>query len=169
MAHLHVHTRKGYQRLPRTIVITILVLFLSVTVAFYLMRMKARQTAYLGLAARYADLAGRYSQRSQSDSSVAQLFAEDVPNLEKLARTAVADGEAQEAATLQSMVTQKRNESERLKAEARRWTEVSRYYTLMQKRYAYGAKCPWWPVSPPSGDPLDVEAVFLSDDSLAER
>ncbi len=153
----------GYRRLPRTIFITVIVSLTVATLGVQFAQWKARRTEYLGLVKRFDELAVRYAERSRADSEVAQLTAEDVPNLEDMARNAASDGDARQAASMKRMAEDKGREAERLQGQARRWAEVEKYYyASMRQRYADAARHPWWVATPPSGDPLDVEAVFLS-------
>jgi len=155
-------TGAGYRRIPRTIFITVIASFMLVTSGVLFVRWEARRAEYLGLVRRFDELARRYSERSRADSEVARLTAGDVPNLEDMARNAASDGDARQAASMKKMAEDKGREAERLQGQARRWAEVEKYYASMRQRYADAARHPWWIAKPPSGDPFDVEAVFLS-------
>ncbi len=156
-------TGEGYRRLPRTIVVTIISGFAIVAFGSLVMQMRARRTHYIKLAKRYEELATRYTQRKVSDSEVAQFSEDEVRNIEDLTHTAASNGDASHAAELRKRGEDKMREAKRLRSRARKWVEVAGYYTAMRQRYEDAAERPWWSVPPPSGDLLDVENAFLSD------
>ncbi len=152
----------GYRRLPRTILITILASVGLVTIGVHITQWRARRTEYLKLVARFDELTDRYAQRSRSDAEGAELAAGEIPNLEDLARAAATDDDPVQV-SLKRMIETKRRDAKRLQADARKWAEVEKYYASMRRQYDYAASHPWWIATSLSGDALDVEFVFLSD------
>jgi hypothetical protein len=163
MSRQNYRTGQGYRRLPWTMAVTIICGLSLIVGGGQVMRMRERRAEYLGLAAKYSELALKYTQRSQDDLDAAVFGEESVPDLEKMVRSALADGEKAEAEAVRKTVGEKKIEVEQLRAQAHKWTDVAGYYRSLGQQFLSGAERPWAEVQTPVGDALDVEGVFLSD------